>query len=233
MKMKKLLAITLIAATCLTAAYEKASALVLSSVSYTSSVVGIGSSTLFIPIGATFTANSTGTFVGTAMLMRSLDGSNFSEDPSNTTWTGTPTVSSTATITVNTPAHVGAYYRIDTTAYTSGTISVLISQTNNYLRSSFNTYGNSIKDEYDSGTDFPNGSVLGVSNDVNFGKPPVLPFKTLAQLGALTPSTTGELYLCSNCTIANSIVLSTGNQTPGEFSIIVTSFFSTSQFFKI
>ena len=203
MKMKKLLAIALIAMTCLTAVSKKASALTLTTVTNSFSAVATGgANTLFIPAGAAFTASSTGTFSASLVLMRSLDGFNWTADPGGAAWTGA--ITSTFTVTVNTPANSGAYYRIDCTAYTSGTPYTTLAQTDNYLRSARNTYGNSIRDEYDSGQTL------------------VIRPQTLAQIQARVPSQVGEVLTCSNCTVPYSLVFATGTAA-GSYDILITS----------
>lgn len=44
-----------------------------------------------------------------------------------------------------------------------------------------------------------------------------IPSKTVAQLQALTPKTTGQLVLCSNCNVPFTLVISTGNTLPYQW----------------
>lgn len=48
---------------------------------------------------------------------------------------------------------------------------------------------------------------------------PALPILTLAQLNALTPSTTGQIAFCSNCA-SSSVCVSSGSTAPQQFVAI-------------
>lgn len=222
MKMKTLFtraaAIALLALTFLAPA-RNASA---TSVSGTFTLVSSTGPLLYAHNGAKFTASISGTFVGKVALLRSLDGVNFASDPSALVFVDSFTVT-TKTIQVQTPAAQNAWYRLDMTAWTSGSVTTTLADFNNLVRSAPNTFGVSVEDQYDNGIDLPSGSQLGVANTVILGEP-LRPYqRTKAQLQALTPLHVGDCYQCSDCTNKYTIVCATATASADQFLEVGTS----------
>lgn len=158
---------------------------------------------LLVHPGAKFTASVSGSFVSTATLMKSLDGVNFQVDASNTLLNGT---GQSKTLVAYSPTNQNVYYRLDITAYTSGSIVTSLADFNNLVRSEFNTFGASVRDTYDNGVDIPSGSQIGVNNTVPFGQPIGLKSQTSVQWSGIQAFVGG---LGWNSTL-NKIEYSTG-----------------------
>jgi hypothetical protein len=153
--------------------------------------------------------NVSGTWAGTVVLQVSRDGSNWA----NVTGFTPITANTSGNVIMpvlgrngNGPNGANAFYRFFCSAYTSGTIVTVVGDTNNYLKSHPNTFGNSVLDEYD--------------QEINANVPLTLPSLTTAQVQALTPLAVGQLIY--NSTLGLPCV-STGTATVQAFSRLTGS----------
>lgn len=144
------LSMTVVVGMLIVSAPKRAEAFTAQVVSKTFSATGTGASIL-IRHGKTFTYSVTGTQVGTTVLERSVDGSNYAVALSTKNNSGTYS----GTILVETPTRGPAYYRFRQDAYTSGSAITVLTEQDDLVQSFYNYSGEANLKLYDGHVEVP------------------------------------------------------------------------------